>query len=220
MKKIIATLLMATACLCAMGQNNQDSPWEDDNSFSFGNSKWEGGVSAAFMYNFSLGAPKGMSPSGFGMELAPMEMRWKGWNRGYVTVGILDMYFDWQLLQKGNRFSVTTPGEIASFPSGRGNRFNFGLGFPIGISHQFGSDFGLSVAVTPGVGWYRYVNEYDDDNFHHQESFYPKEKRVHFQLDVKAIIWYSEFGVVVRYNPLPAKDVNTTILSVGLAFRS
>lgn len=220
MKKIIATLLMAAACLTAMGQNLNDSLLDDDNSFSFGNSKWEGGVSIAFMYNFAMGAPKGMSPSGFGMEIAPVEMRWNGWNGGYVTVGILDMFFDWQFLQKGNRFSVLVPGEITDFGTGTGTRFNFGLGFPIGISHQFGKDFGLSLAATPGVGWYRYSNNYDDENFHHQESFYPKENRVHFQLDVKAIIWYSDFGVIVRYNPLKAKDINTTILSVGIAFRS
>ena len=222
MKKIIVSIMMAVICLSAVGQEVKDSAWNDndDISLELGDSKWEVGIQASFMYNYSLGAPEGMVHSGFGMELMPVEMRWKGWNKGYVTVGILDMFFDWQFLQRGNAFSTVVPGAIDPVVGSVSNRFNFGIGFPIGISQQFGKDFGISLAAVPGMGFYNYSNDVDNDDIHLEQSFYPKKNRYNFQLDVKACIWYGDFGVIVRYCPLKAKDVNTTILSVGLTFRS
>lgn len=220
MKKILVSLMMAAVCFTAMGQDLNNDLLNDDLSFEFGDSKWEGGAEVAFLYNASFNAPAGMSLSGFGMEIMPFEMRWKGWKGGALTLGILDMFFDWQFLQKGNSFSDVTLGQIVAVPDSDGSRFNFGLGFPVGINQQFSKDFGISLAAIPGVGWYTYNNTYDNDDFHKEASFYPKNGRVHFQLDLKAVIWYGDFGVMVRYNPLKAKDINTTILSVGLVFHS
>lgn len=220
MKKIFVMILLAAATLSAAGQNAKDPLWDDDMSFDLGDSNWEVGLTASFMYNYSLNAPAGLSPSGFGMELAPIEMRWNGWKGGTLTVGILDMFFDWQFLQKGNRFSDVVLGRIDPLPDSKGSRFNFGIGFPLGIGQQFSKNFGLSLAVVPGVGLYSYKNTTDSADFHYDENFFPKKDRVHFQLDVKATIWYGDFGIIVRYNPLPAKDIRTTTLSVGISFRS
>ena len=220
MKKIIVSVMMAAICLSAAGQDIKDSEWgKEDLNLELGDSKWEIGIQIGFMYNYSIGAPEGMSPSGLGMELTPIEMRWNGWKGGYITVGILDMFFDWQFLQSGYNFSTITPGEIIPV-MGKGTRFNFGIGFPVGISQNFGKDFGISIAAVPALGFYNYRNTSDDNNFHIKSSFYPKKDRYKFQLDVKANIWYGNIGVVVRYSPFKAVDVNTNILSVGIAFRS
>lgn len=221
MKKIIVSILMAALCLSAAGQQVKDSLWNGDEELSMelGDSQWEVGLQASFMYNYSLNAPAGMSPSGFGLELMPIEMRWKGWKGGFVSVGILDMFFDWQFLQKGNIFSTLAPGSIVA-EMGEGRRFNFGIGFPVGISQQFGKDFGISLSAVPGLGFYSYNNKVDNENIHSEQNFYPKNNRYKFQLDLKAIIWYSDFGIIVRYSPLRAVDVNTNILSVGIALRS
>lgn len=221
MKKIIVSVMMAALCLGAMGQDIKDSVWkgDEDLSLGLGDSKWEVGLQASFMYNYSLNAPAGMSPSGLGLELMPIEMRWNGWKGGYVSVGILDMFFDWQFLQKGCIFSSVVPGGIEN-EMGSGSRFNFGIGFPVGISQQFGKDFGISLAAVPCLGIHNYRNKYDTETIHKQESFYPKQGRHTFQLNLKAIIWYSDFGIIVRYNPFKASDINTTILSVGITLRS
>jgi hypothetical protein len=49
---------------------------------------------------------------------------------------------------------------------------------------------------------------------------YPVNGHVGFRLNLKAVIWYSDFGVVLRYQPIASKDMGTTMLSVGIAFRN
>ena len=53
-----------------------------------------------------------------------------------------------------------------------------------------------------------------------KEALSPKDGHVGFRLNLKAVIWYSDFGVVLRYQPIASKDLNTTLLSVGVIFRN
>lgn len=210
MKKILATLLLFAACTGAFAQKFED-PFKD--------SKWDLGFQTGFTYNHSFNAPEGLSASGFGMEVMPIEMQWKGWKGGSLSIGILDMFFDWQYLQKG--YTLTGfEGGIFLYGDGKAHRFDLTLGFPVGINQQFGKDFGISLSAVPGVGFYSYHNQYEMAGVRHKETLYPTNGHVGFRLDIKAVIWYSDFGVVVRYQPIASKDMGTTLLSVGITFRN
>ena len=220
MRKLFTTLLLAAACTCAMAQTLKDSIW-DDKDIKFGTSNWEMGVTFAATYNYNFGAPAGMSNSGFGLDLSLLEMQWHGWKGGFLTVGVLDIIFDWQYLLKG--YAVDGAGNIGGglINDAKGHRTNVAFGFPLGFNQQFSKDFGISLVVVPGVDIYSYRNEYNDvAGVHHKEILYPNKNRAGFHLDLKAILWYSDFGVIVRYQPLPSKDMGTTTLSVGIAIRN
>ena len=221
MKKIFATLLLALACTVSFGQNVKDSIWDDDlTNIDFGDSKWDMGIMFGATYNYSFNAPAGLSNSGWGLDLSLFEMHWKGWKGGSLTVGILDMMFDWQYLQKG--FAFDGNGNIFNdlVREGKGHRSNVFFGFPLGFNQQFSKDFGISLQAVPGFDFYSYRNEYIDvTNIKHKETLYPTKGRVGFRLNLKAVIWYSDFGVIVRYSPLANKDMGTTLLSVGVVFR-
>jgi opacity protein-like surface antigen len=219
MRKFLSILVLAAACTGAMAQNVKDSIWEDT---KLGDSKWEWGITIAPTYNYNFNTPAGLSNSGFGLDLSIMEMQWHGWKGGALTLGILDMIFDWQYLHKGFRFTPDEASLISSVNDGRskGSRADSFFGFPIGISQQFSKDFGISLVAAPGVGIYSYRNDYVLGGIHHNDKLYPVQNRAGFRLNLKAIIWYSDFGVIVRYQPLASKDMNTTTLSIGIAFRN
>ncbi len=219
MHKFFTVLLLSLACTGAMGQV-KDSLWDNekkDLKIDMGDSKWDLGISFGATYNYSFNAPSGLSNSGWGLDLSLLEMRWNGWNSGSITMGILDLMFDWQYMQKGNKFSNV--GVITPASDGKGYRNDFTIGFPVGINQQFGKDFGISLQAVPGIGLYGYQNEFVENGMRHRDYLYPDKGRVGFRLNLKATIWYSDFGVLVRYNPLASKDFGTTILSVGIAFR-
>ena len=218
MRRFFTVLLLAAVCTAAMGQGVKDSLWGDVEKPRLGNSKWDMGATMSFMYNHTLNAPSGLSNSGFGMEIAPLEMQWKGWRGGAITLGILDMMFDWQYLVKGHMFADVS-GLITPATDGKGSRFDFTLGFPVGLSQQFSRNFGISLEAIPGMGLYSYKNEYIALGARHKDRFYPLDKRVGFRLNLKATLWYDDFGVVFRYQPLASPDLNTTMFSVGISFR-
>lgn len=210
MKKLLTSLLLSALCVSAFAQKFED-PFKD--------SKWDLCSQMGFTYNHNFNSPAGVSASGFGMEVMPIEMQWKGWRGGSLSIGILDMFFDWQYLQKGYSFTGYA-GDIVPIGEGKGNRFDLTLGFPVGINQQFSKDFGMSLSVVPGIGFYSYHNNYVMAGVRHKEALYPTEGHVGFRLNLKAVIWYSDFGVVLRYQPIASKDLNTTLLSVGVIFRN
>ena len=226
MKRIIVSLLLAAACTCAFGQSIKDSLWDNEDkdlNMKIGDSKWELSPTMGFTYNYTLDAPAGLNNSGFGVDISLFELQWKGWNSGSITLGFLDCIMDWQFLQKGFRFTPeTAPLMITGVNDGRssGNRFDVSFGFPVGINQQFGRDLGISLIAVPGIGFYTYKNDYVSNGVHHEDVLYPTSGRIGFRLNLKATIWYGDFGVLVRYQPLASKDMNTTILSVGFALRS
>lgn len=210
MKKFLTILLLSAACFSAFAQKFED-PFKD--------SKWDLGFQANFFYNYGFKAPEGLSASGFGFEIMPIEMKWQGWKGGSFSIGILDMYFDWQYLRKGYAFSGAE-GVILPSVEGKGHRFDLTLGFPLGVNHQFARDFGISLSAVPGIGIYSYHNKFEKDGVMHKEALYPAKGHVGFRLDLKAIVWYHDMGIVLRYQPVASKDMGTTILSVGIAFRN
>lgn len=222
MKRIIVTLMLAAACTCAMAQSIKDSLWDSDKDINvkIGDSKWEVNPTFGFTYNYSFNAPAGLSNSGWGMDFSLFEMQWNGWKSGSITLGIFDFMIDFQFLQKGFAFDGLTVGGIALANEGKGHRTDFTFGFPVGINQQFGKDFGISLLAVPGFGVYTYKNSYNANGFRHNDTLSPRNQRVGFRLDLKATIWYGDFGVLVRYQPLATQDMNTTVLSVGIAFRS
>ena len=147
-------------------------------------------------------------------------MQWNGWKNGSITLGLFDFIVDFQFLLKGFAFDGIMPGGIMPANEGKAQRTDFSFGFPVGINQQFGKDFGISLIAVPGIGFYTYKNNYNDSGFHHSDSLYPREKRVGFSLDLKATLWYGSVGVLVRYQPLAARDMNFTVLSAGIAIRS
>ena len=221
MKKIFATLMLATVCTLALGQNVKDSLWDDDMKdlkSALEKTKWEPGMMMGFTYDYSFNAPNGLSNNGFGLDISLLEMKWKGWDSGSFTLGILDFIIDWQYLLKGYAFDGL--GGIYPATEGKGHRADFFFGFPVGINQQFGDDFGITLQAVPGVGFYSYRNENVLGGVHREETLYPVKGRVGFRLNLKAILWYSDFGVIVRYQPLASKDMDTTMLSIGIAFRN
>ena len=220
MKKIFAVLLLAAACTGAMAQDAKDSIWNEDKEINvkIGDSKWEISPVLGATYNYSFNAPYGLSNSGWGLDLSLLEMQWNGWKNGSLTLGILDVNFDWQYLQKGNKFDGL--GGINPALDGKGCRADFTFGFPVGINQQFGKNFGISLIAVPGVGFFTYRNEYIAAGVHHKDLLYPTNDRVSFRLNLKAIIWYDDFGVMLRYQPLASSDLKTNIFSVGIALRS
>ena len=210
MKKFLTILVLSAVSMSAFAQKFED-PFKD--------TKWDMGFQWNFFYNHSFNAPDGLSPSGFGFEIMPIEMKWQGWKGGSFSIGILDMYFDWQYLRKGYAFSGAE-GVILPSVEGKGHRFDLTLGFPLGVNHQFARDFGISLSAVPGIGFYSYHNRFEQDGVMHKETVYPTRNHVGFRLNLKAVIWYSDLGVVLRYQPIVSGDMGTTMLSVGIAFRN
>ena len=220
MKKIFAILLLAATCTGAMAQGVKDSLWDEDKDINvkIGNSKWEISPVLGATYNYTLNAPAGLSSSGWGLDLSLLEMQWKGWKSGSLTLGILDVNFDWQYLQKG--FSFNGVGGIIPALDGSGHRADFTFSFPVGINQQLGKNFGFSLIAAPGIGFFTYRNEYISAGVHHKDLLYPTNDRVSFRLNLKAILWYDDFGVLVRYQPLASSDLKVNVLSFGIALRS
>lgn len=219
MRKLFTVIILSIACTAAMAQT-KDSLWDDDLKFGFGDSKWDLGVNLGFTYDYSFNAPTGLSNSGFGIDLELLQMKWKGWNNGALTLGILDIIMDWQFLEKGYKFLDNASGETLPALDGKGSRMNCTFGFPVGVTQQFSDKFGVSFEAVPGIGIHTFFNEYDGLGAHHDDRFYPTKGRVAFDLHLKATVWYDDFGVVFRYQPLQYKDVNTTMLSVGVVIRN
>lgn len=212
MRKIFATLLLAAACVSAMAQTNPANELLED-------SKWKVGAQFGFMYNFNATNVDGLNTSGFGLEIAPIVMRYEAWTGGSFTLGLLDMFFDFQYLIKGNRFVDGTL--ILPVKDAKGRISDISFSIPVGINQQFNEDWGISLTAAAGIGIVNFSSEYTDASYKHTDSFFNKENRVGFRLDLKANIWYQDLGLVVRYRPIAAKNnpYGANIISGGIAFR-
>lgn len=218
MRRIFTTILLSLAFVGAMGQT-KDSIWGEKTKIDFGDTKWDMDFNMSFTYNYSLNAPTGISSSGFGWDFEPIMLKWKGWESGALTCGILDIILDWQYLEKGYRFSDVATGSTFQYTDGKGDRLNVFFGLPVGITQQLGGKWGIGLEAVPGIGIHSYHNDYYLGDTRHYDSFYPTKNRVAFNLHLKATVWYDDMGLVFRYQPLKYKDIETTMLSIGIAFR-
>jgi len=210
MKKILTILVLSAVSMSAFAQKFEDP---------FRETRWDLDFQSSFFYNHGLNAPERVSPSGFGFEIMPIEMKWRGWKGGSLSIGILDMFFDWQYLQRGYGFTGAE-GVILPAGEGKAHRFDLTLGFPLGFNHQFARSFGISLSAVPGIGFYSYHNRFEQDGVMHKETVYPTRSHVGFRLNLKATVWYHDMGVVLRYQPIASGDMGTRFLSVGIAFRN
>lgn len=212
MRKLFATLLLAGVCMGALAQSNPANDLLED-------SKWKVGAQFGFMYNYNQTNVKGLNTSGFGLEIAPIVMSYQAWNGGSFTIGLLDMFFDFQYLLNGNRFVAGAT--IIPIDGAKGNLCDISFSVPVGINQQFNEDWGISLTAAAGIGIVNYHSTYTEGDFRHTDSFHDTKNRVGFRLDLKANIWYQDLGLVVRYRPIAAKNnpYGANIISGGIAFR-
>ena len=224
MKKVFAFLAaMVGICIGAFAQesrilddwNEQIEARENDiiSSFSYAN----------FTYNNYLGAPAGLNRSGWGIEISALHIGFNPWTNGRFTLGLFDMAFDFGYLTYGNNFAVVNKQvEINSLlvpDSNKSNLTNFSYMFPIGYIQRFGdTQWSAAFMASPGVCWDRYRNKYVLDNVRHEDDLRTDRGGNYFRLDLKAMIWYDNIGIVGRYT-FARGFQGPGFVSVGISFR-
>lgn len=215
MRKLFATLLLAGVCMGAMAQSAPANPANE----LLEHSKWKVGAQFSFMYNYNQTNVNGLNNSGFGLEIAPIVLSYEAWRGGSFTIGLLDMFFDFQYLFSGNRFFLGTG--IIPVDGAKGNLRDISFSVPVGINQRLDENWGISLTAAAGIGIVNYSSTYREGDFKHTDSFHDTKNRVGFRLDLKANIWYQDLGLVVRYRPIAAKNnpYGSNIISGGLALR-
>ncbi len=222
MKKLFFTILLCAVCFGAFAQESAilDS-WEDKieskedkiiSTFSY----------LDFTYNHNLAAPTGYNASGWGFELSFFHLGFKPWEYGRFTLGLFDMAFDFGYLLPDNSF-IQVSNKIETVPnldkSNKSTYTNIAYTFPVGLIQNFGkSKWAAAFLVCPGMGWQTFRNETVIDNIRTTESFRVNRDRIYFRLDLKAMIWYDNFGFVVRY-AFPRSFQGAGVISAGLSFK-
>ena len=222
MKKLITAI---AACLVYLGSFAQESSildsWEDKleskegdvlSTFSFLN----------FSYNHNLAAPAGYNASGWGFEFSFFHIGFNPWTNGRFTLGLFDMGFNFGYLLPEN-FFIQNSDKIEAVPcldkTNRSRYTDFSYSFPVGIIQKFGkSKWAASVLACPGIGWSTYRNESFSDNVRRTEEFRIHRANTYFRLDVKAMIWYDNFGFVVRYT-FPRGFQGAGVVSGGISLK-
>ena len=177
-----------------------------------------------FTYNYFPGAAEGVAPSGWGIELSGAHFGIRPWSSGIFTLGLFDTAFDFGYLKMGYNYGPLNKdvavNSIPPVPDGsKSTVTNFAYMFPIGYIHNFAdSKWSAAILVSPGVGWNRYRNRYTLDNVHHEEILRIDRGGSYFRMDVKAIIWYNNAGVVARYT-FPRDFKGPGVVSAGVSFR-
>lgn len=214
MKKLIITSLIALVGVSAFAGDN-DSNWD-----------FCGRVGVT--YNYVNNIPDGMSHSGMGVEFAIIEIGFPVSSSTTLSLGLLDLQWDTRYLKNDRLFlgasadyvGLVNPVEVEG---SKAHLSDFTFTFPLGISQKFGGNWGASLYVAPGVGSVSYENRYTSLNVKHNDSFRPTKERFGFRLDVRAIIWYEDLGLTLRYQPIGftavGMDKSMQTFSVGLSFR-
>jgi hypothetical protein len=234
MKKLVALALLATIGLSAMAQTAYGT-------YKFEDSTWNIGGRFAITYNYVTNVPDHMSHSGLGLDFCIMEGQYFLTPNSILSLGLLDLQIDFRYLQKGYRFSpfyypsytsasganslADSIGGIVQAPQdsrSKGHLTDFTFSFPFGFTQKFSSRLAASVYVAPGVGLIRYNSDFISGDVHYKDSYYPTRNRASFRLDLKAILWFEDLGLMVRYQPvgftIADSGHKTNTFSVGLAF--
>ena len=222
MKKLVALALLATIGFSALAQTAYGT-------YKFEDSTWNIGGRFSIGYNYVTNVPDHMSHSGLGLDFCIMEGQYFITSNSILSLGLLDLQIDFRYLQKGYRFSPfyysDNIGGIFQAPQdsrAKGHLTDFTFSFPFGFTQKFSSRLAASVYVAPGVGLIRYNSDYISGDVHYKDSYYPTKNRASFRLDLKAILWFEDLGLVVRYQPVGVTIADnahkSNIFSVGLAF--
>ena len=169
-------------------------------------------------YNLVGNVPEGMSRSGLGLDFCILEGQYMITKNSIVSVGMLDIQLDFRYLQKGRIFGSDPMGAIykaAEDSRAKAHVNDLVFSFPFGYTQRFNSRLAASIYVAPGLGLINYHNDYIADDVHYTDNFYPVRERTGFRLDLKAIVWFEDMGLMVRYQPIGHNKQST--FSVGLA---
>ncbi|MBO4624285.1 MAG: hypothetical protein J5646_02160 [Bacteroidales bacterium] len=235
MKKLFVSALLATIGFSALAQTAYGT-------YKFEDSTWNIGGRFAIGYNYVTNVPDHMSHSGLGLDFCIMEGQYFITPNSILSLGLLDLQIDFRYLQKGYIFSPVEyypdyghasgtnlpDGNIAGIHQAsqdsraKGHMTDFTFSFPFGFTQKFSSRLAASVYVAPGVGLIRYNSDYISGDVHYKNGYYPNKNRAGFRLDLKAILWFEDLGLVVRYQPVGFTIADgghkSNTFSVGLAF--
>ncbi|MBP5484203.1 MAG: hypothetical protein J6X99_08100 [Bacteroidales bacterium] len=218
MKKLLATIFLACAGIAAMAQVEGVES----------NSKWDIGGSVAFTYNYNTNTPLHMSPSGFGIDLNTIEVQYHLSRTTTAALGLFDLLLDFRYLEKGYIFNEdgTVPEQVSVDGRAKAHYRDFTFSFPVSITQKFNSSWSMTLAVAPGIGLFsynnNYVSPYGENSANHKDHFYPMNGRTGFRLDIKASVWFEDFGLTFRYRPIGSKNDSLNkvqTFAFGLTFR-
>lgn len=211
MKKLFALAVTAIISLSALAQTSY-------NYYKFEDTAWNVAGRIGISYNLVNNVPEGMSRSGLGLDFCILEGQYMITKNSIVSLGILDIQLDFRYLQKGNIFESVPMGDIyraAEDSRAKAHITDVAFSFPFGYTQRFSSRWAASLFVAPGLGLIRYHNDYIADDVHYHDNFYPIRERTGFRLDLKAIVWFEDMGLMLRYQPIGFNKQST--FSVGLA---
>jgi hypothetical protein len=211
MKKLFALAVTAIISLSALAQSSY-------NYYKFEDTAWNVAGRIGISYNLVNNVPEGMSRSGLGLDFCILEGQYLITKNSIVSLGILDIQLDFRYLQKGNIFESVPMGDIyraAEDSRAKAHITDVAFSFPFGYTQRFSSRWAASLFVAPGLGLIRYHNDYIADDVHYHDNFYPIRERTGFRLDLKAIVWFEDMGLMLRYQPIGFNKQST--FSVGLA---
>lgn len=211
MKKLFALAVTAVISLSALAQSSY-------NYYKFEDTAWNVAGRIGISYNLVNNVPEGMSRSGLGLDFCILEGQYMITKNSIVSLGILDIQLDFRYLQKGNIFESVPMGDIyraAEDSRAKAHITDVAFSFPFGYTQRFSSRWAASLFVAPGLGLIRYHNDYIADDVHYHDNFYPIRDRTGFRLDLKAIVWFEDMGLMLRYQPIGFNKQST--FSVGLA---
>ncbi len=211
MKKLFALAMTAIISLSALAQSSY-------NYYKFEDTAWNVAGRIGISYNLVNNVPEGMSRSGLGLDFCILEGQYLITKNSIVSLGILDIQLDFRYLQKGNIFESVPMGDIyraAEDSRAKAHITDVAFSFPFGYTQRFSSRWAASLFVAPGLGLIRYHNDYIADDVHYHDNFYPIRERTGFRLDLKAIVWFEDMGLMLRYQPIGFNKQST--FSVGLA---
>ena len=211
MKKLFALVAMAVISLSALAQTTY-------NYYKFEDTAWNVAGHVAISYNIVNNVPEGMSRSGLGLDFCIVEGQYMITKNSIVSLGLLDIQLDFRYLQKGKIFGSYPMGGIYKAQEdsrAKAHVRDLAFSFPFGFTQRFNSRLAASIYVAPGLGLIRYHNNYIAEDVHYKDNFFPIHGRTGFRLDLRAIVWYEDLGLMVRYQPVGFNKQST--FSVGLA---
>jgi hypothetical protein len=192
----------------------------------------------AISFNSISNTPEHMSRAGLGLDLCLYQVEYQVARNTILSLGLVDLQFDFRYLKKGYTFAYQLPDGVApasslspDYPAyishseqdarAKAHMTDFAFMFPIGFTQRFSTRWSGSLYVTPGVGLVSFRNDWIEDGIHHKDHFHPTSHRAGFRLDVKALVWFEDMGLYLRYQPVGPRiqEKQQNLFSLGLAFR-
>ena len=221
MKKLFSVAILAVFSLSALAQTTT-------NYYKFEDTAWNISGRMGITYNFVTGVPDHMSHNGLGLDLCLFEGQYRLSDKSMVSLGVLNLELDFRYLQKGYIFSTSKTVEGCLVTDGpwdaivrapedsraKSHLTDVVFSFPFGFTQKLASRWEASVYVAPGLGLISYHNNYISEDVHYNSSYYPIHHRTGFRLDLKAVVWHEDMGLMLRYQPIGFNKQST--FSVGL----